>query len=68
MDIQGVLSVDKGGDATFFLGFCSDVQGQGCFAGRFRAVNLDDSAAGYTADTESDIKAQGAGWNGFDVR
>ncbi len=61
LDVQGVLGVDECGDASFFLGFGDDVQGQGRFARGLRTVDLDDAASGYAADAEGQVEAEGAG-------
>ena len=41
--VESVLSVDDSGDTAFFLAFGYGVDRQGCFTGRFRAVNFDDT-------------------------
>ena len=40
---------------------------QGGFTGGFRAINLNNSALGHTADAESGIQRQRAGGNGLHI-
>src|ERR671917_2423278 len=41
--VEGVLGVDKGGEATCFLRLGDDVQGEGRLAARLRTEDLDDA-------------------------
>ncbi len=67
LHVQRVFGVHKGAGAAEFLHFSDDLQGQGGLARRFRAVDFDHTATGQTADTQSDVQAQGAGGNHLDV-
>jgi hypothetical protein len=44
--IERVLDVDEGGQTAAFLGLGDGGEGEGGFAGGFRAEDLDDPAAG----------------------
>ena len=59
--VEGVLGVDKGGQAAGLLRLGDDLQADGGFAGGFGAEDLDDAAAGDAADAEGGVKADGAG-------
>src|SRR5262245_59251107 len=61
--IEGVLGVDNGGDSAGFLGLSGDMQGEGRFAARFGAEDLDDAAAGDALTTEGDVEREAAGGN-----
>src|SRR3712207_2954002 len=59
--VEGVLGVDKGGEAAGLLGFGDDVQGGGRLAAGLGAENLDDAPARYAADAEGQVEGEGAG-------
>ena len=61
--IQGVFSVDVGGEAAHALGLGHDVDGKGGLAGRFPAVDLGNTAAGQAADAQGHVQGQRAGGN-----
>ena len=56
-----MLGVNEGSLAAQLLGLRQDVQGQSRFSRGFRAVDLDDAAAGDSADTQGNVQAQGTG-------
>ena len=56
--IQGVLGVDEGRDASRLLGLCHDVQCQGRLPGAFRSEDLHDPAARDSANTQCHIQAE----------
>ena len=62
-----MLYVDEGDVTAVLLTFGDAVQGEGGLTGAFRSVDLDDPAAGQTADPQRDIEAQRTGRNMFDV-
>ena len=62
-----MLSIHKGHFAAYFLALSQDVQGQGGLTGGFRAIDLNDSALGNTANTEGGIQRQRAGGNGLHI-
>ena len=64
--IERMLRVDEGADAALLLGLGDGVQGQRRLARRFRPVDLDDAAAGQTADAERDVEAERTRRDGFD--
>ena len=59
--VQRVFGVDKRRNAAVRLCRCNRVQGEGGFTGRFRSVNLDDSAARQAADAQRHVQTNGAG-------
>ena len=65
--IQCVLNVDKNRFAAALLGLGDDVQRNGGFTGGFRPEDLNDSALGNTADSQSMVEQQRAGRNCLDV-
>src|SRR5690606_25315285 len=65
--VEGVLDVDEGGQTAGFLGLGDGGERQGGFAGGFRAVDLDDAAAGETADAERLVDEQVAGGDDGDL-
>src|SRR5919106_1330599 len=52
--VQGVLGVDKGGEASCLLRLGDDVQGQGRLAARLGTEDLDDAAPGEATNAEGD--------------
>ena len=56
-----MLGVNHCGDTTFFLRLGYGMEGEGCLAGGFRTVYLNDAPAGKTTDTEGEVKAYRAG-------
>ena len=68
LDVKGMFGIDERGDAAFFLDFGNNMQGQGGFAGGFRAEYLNDPSLGNSADPEGQVEAQGPGGNGFNGR
>ena len=50
VDVEGVLGVDVGGDAARLLDVGGEVEAERGLAGRLRAVDLGDAAAGNAAD------------------
>ena len=58
--VEGVLGVDKGGQAAGALGFGDDLQGDGGLAGGLGAEDLGNAAAGNAADAEGGVEADGA--------
>jgi len=62
-NIQGMLSIDKGGGSAALLCFGNYVQGQGGFAGRLRTVNLSHPAYRDASDADCNIKAQSSRGN-----
>ena len=66
-DVERVFGVDEGGHTAHALTFGDDVQGEGGLAGGFGAVYLGNAAARNAADTEGQVKGQGAGGDGADV-
>ena len=59
--VERMLGVDEGGGAARLLRLGDDVEREGRLARAFRAVDLDDPAAGQAADTERDVEAERAG-------
>ena len=47
--VEGVLGIDKGGNAASLLRFGNGVDGECGFTRRFGAIYLDDAAAGITS-------------------
>jgi hypothetical protein len=63
-----VFGIDEGGGAAELRWhFGNDLEGEGGFAGGFRAVDFDDATARQAADAEGDVQAQRAGGDGLDV-
>jgi hypothetical protein len=65
--VEGVLDVDVGGHAAFFLGFGEDVLGEGGLSGRFWPVELGNPATGNAADAEGEVEGERAGWDRLDL-
>src|SRR5688572_30109388 len=65
--VEGVLGVDKGGQASCFLRLGDDVQGEGCLAARLGTEDLHDPAPWDTPDAEGQVECQGAGRDGGDA-
>ena len=63
--VQCVLHVNEGHFAALLLGFGQNVQSQRGLTAGFRAVHLNDAAAGHTAHAQSQIQTQTAGGNGI---
>ena len=59
--VKCVLHVDKRRVAAHFLAFGDAVERQGGLTGGFRPVDLNDSAARQTADTEREVQRKRAG-------
>ena len=59
--IQGMLGIDESGDAALPLGIGHRMKGQGRFARRFRAIDLDNPATGQSADAQRLVKGKGSG-------
>ena len=57
--VQGVLGVDKCGQAACPLGFRNDLQRDSGFARGLRAVDLSDAAAGHATHAKCSVKADG---------
>ena len=66
--VERVLGVDEGGDAALALGVGHGVQRDGGLTGGFRAVDLDDAAAGQAANSEGHVQRDGAGGDDLDGR
>ena len=62
-----MFGVDESGHAAQFLAVGHDMQCQRGFAGCLRTVDLNDSAARQTADTECGVQCQRTGWNDFNL-
>ena len=60
-----MLHVNEGHFAALLLGFGQNVQSQRGLTAGFRAVHLNDAAAGHTAHAQSQIQTQTAGGNGI---
>ena len=58
--IQGMLGIDKSGDASPLLHLGYHVERHGGLTAGFRAVDLNDTPLGNPAKPQSDVKAQGA--------
>ena len=67
LGVERVLDVDEGGEAAAFLGLGDDGEGEGGFAGGFRAEDFDDAAAGEAADAEGAVDEQVAGGDDIDI-
>src|SRR5215207_11354364 len=50
--VEGVLGVDKGGEAAGLLSLRDDVEGEGRLSTRFGAIDLYDATLGHTTDSE----------------
>ncbi len=61
-----MFRVHEGANAALLLGFGDGVQGERRLTGGFRPVDLDDAAAGQTADAERDVEAERTRRNGLD--
>src|SRR5215831_19054006 len=66
--VERVLGVDEGGDPAGLLRACGRVQGHRCLPASFRAVYLDDPAAGEAADAERDVQRDRPGRDHLDRR
>jgi hypothetical protein len=64
--IEGVLGVDERGGAARSLCLGDDLQSQRSLARRFRSEDLDDAAAGKTADAQRRIDGDGSAGNDRD--
>src|SRR5918999_885972 len=62
--VEGVLGVDKGGEAPCFLRLGDNVQGEGRLAAGLWTEDLDDATSGDAANAEGEVQGQGAGRNG----
>ena len=56
-----MFGIDKSTDTAIFLGFGNHMQGECCFARRFRPVNFNDTTARQTTHAQRNIKADRAG-------
>ena len=65
--VHRVLGVDVRAHAAVALGLGDHVHGERGLAGRLRAVDLDDPAAGQPADAEGEVEGEGAGGDGGDA-
>ena len=63
--VQCVLHVDERHVAALLLGFGQNVQSQRGLTAGFRAIHLNDAAAGHTAHTQCHVQPQAAGGNGI---
>ena len=63
--VEGMLGVDKGGDATVLLRICDGVQCEGGLSRGFRAVDFNDATARQPTNAERDIQGDRPGRNGF---
>jgi len=59
--VEGVLGIDKSGQAAQLLRLGDDLQADGRLARGFGAEDLADAAAGDAADAQSRVEADGAG-------
>jgi len=66
--IERVLGIDKCHHATHCLGLGQDLERKRRLTGGLRTVNLDDTAARHTADTQSGIECQSARGDGLDLK
>ena len=62
-----MFGVDKRSEATGLLRVGDDVQHERRLAGRFRAENFNDPAAGHAADPQRQVERQRAGGNHVDL-
>ena len=62
-----MLRIDEGTHAARLLGIGNYVQHHRSFAGRFRAVNLNDAPLGHAANAEGQIQREGSGGDAFDT-
>ena len=53
--VEGVLGIDKGGNATSLLCFGNGVNGECGFTRRFGAVYLDDASAWITTNAQGNV-------------
>ena len=63
--VQRVLHVDERYVAALLLGLGQNVQSQRGLTAGFRAIHLNDAAAGHTAHTQCHVQPQAAGGNGI---
>ena len=54
--VEGVLGIDEGRDAPFFLTLGDRMEGQGRLTARFRAIDLDDAASWIPPHAESEVE------------
>ena len=66
--IEGVLRIDEGSNAARPLRVCNRVERNRGFTAGLRTVDLDDTTAGKTTDTERDVKCDRPRGNDFDGR
>ena len=59
--VQGVLRIDKGAGTTGLLRFGNYLQGQCCFTGGFRTIDLNNAPLWQPTYTQCNIQAQGTG-------
>ncbi len=64
LDVEGVLRIDVGGDATHLLDVGREMEGERGLARGLRAVDLGDAAAGNTADPGGRVEIDGPGGDG----
>ena len=62
-----MLGIDECGDAAHLLRFCDRMQCQRRLTGGLRPIDLDDTAARITADTDSDVKGERARRDDLDI-
>ena len=65
--IERVLGIDKRHDATHCLGLGQDLERKRRLTGGLGTVNLDDTAARHTADTQSGIERQSTRGDGLEL-
>src|SRR5215213_2265217 len=65
--VEGVLGVDKGGEASCFLRLGDDVQGEGRLAARLGTEDLDDATPWDAANAEGEVQSQGTGRDAVDL-
>ncbi len=63
LGIDGIFSIDEGTSASLLLTLGNGMQGKGCFTGRFRTINLDDSSLWIAANAKGSIQSDGTGRN-----
>ena len=62
-----MFRIDESPHATLLLGFGHNLKGKCRLTGGFRAIDLDDSAARHTADSQSDVESERTGRDYGDV-
>ena len=60
-----MFGVNKRNDAAHGLSLGKNLEGEGCFARRLGAVNLDNAATRNAADAKGHVERDGAGGNGL---